>query len=104
MPPSFLLPTSRVCIPDYFELPTADCAECASEAWTAVGVTCGVLFVVLGLIYSFLRCVYKRLPKRTRRRLSGTGKILFVFIQVGASLPGILRFDPRRYSSFTDFW
>ena len=57
---------------------------------TTFGVSIGALCALLILIWAFKKCVYKRMSKRSRRRLRATLKIIFVFLQVLVALPRIL--------------
>ena len=70
----------------YFQSVTFDCMPCLGTPATTFGMSIGVVCVLVLLAMAFKRYVYRRMNKRSRRRMRATLKIVFVFFQVRTRL------------------
>ena len=67
---------------NYFQSVTLDCMPCLGTPATTFGMSIGVVCALVLLAMAFKRYVYRRMNKRSRRRMRATLKIVFVFFQV----------------------
>ena len=56
-----------------------------------MGLSVGLIAAALVFIVVLWKCVITRLGKWARRRLRAFGKTMFVFVQIIATLPGIIQ-------------
>ena len=78
-----------LCAAGYFKSITGVCQPCHNNP--VVGMSIGLIVGALLLIFLLYKCVVKRLGKWARQRMRAFGKIVFVFIQIIATLPTILQ-------------
>ena len=81
-------PRCGLCSQGYFKSIASSCQPCKQ---IAVGLSVGLIAAALVLIVVLWKCVITRLGKWARRRLRAFGKTMFVFVQVIATLPGIIQ-------------